>query len=57
MERVNPELKKYIETEIFPEYAKNDWGHQIHHINYVIRRSFGFLAPAEKEEGTTDSRQ
>lgn len=53
MERVNPELKKYIETEIFPEYAKNDWGHQIHHINYVIRRSFGFLAPAEKEEGTT----
>jgi len=39
---VNPKLKAYIEEQIFPQYAKNEWGHQIGHINYVIRRSFEF---------------
>ena len=29
-------LKKYIEENIFPEYAKNDLGHNIKHIQYVI---------------------
>jgi len=42
--RVNPSLRAYIETKIFPEYAKNDWGHHLAHIQYVIRRSFQFAA-------------
>lgn len=37
---VNPELKLYIEEHIFPEYSKNDGGHNIAHILEVIRRSF-----------------
>ena len=37
---VNPELKKYVEEEIFPQYAKNDQGHGILHILEVVRRSF-----------------
>lgn len=37
---VNPQLKKYIEENIFPEYSKNDQGHGILHILEVIRRSF-----------------
>ncbi|MCR5832876.1 MAG: HD domain-containing protein [Candidatus Saccharibacteria bacterium] len=37
---VNPELKAYVEEHIFPEYAKNDGGHNLAHIKEVIRRSF-----------------
>ena len=37
---VNQELKNYIEKNIFPEYKKNDGGHNITHILEVIRRSF-----------------
>ena len=37
---VNPELKKYIEENIFPQYSKNDKGHGLLHILEVIRRSF-----------------
>lgn len=37
---VNPELKDYISKNIFPEYAKNDGGHNLAHIIEVIRRSF-----------------
>ena len=37
---VNAELKKYVEMQIFPQYAKNDQGHGILHILEVIRRSF-----------------
>ena len=37
---VNPNLKKYIEEQIFPKYEKNDQGHGILHILEVIRRSF-----------------
>ncbi len=37
---VEPELKKYILNNIFPEYSKNDKGHGILHILEVIRRSF-----------------
>ena len=39
---VDPKLKKYVEEEIFPQYAKNDQGHGILHILEVIRRSFVF---------------
>lgn len=34
------ELKIYIENNIFPEYKRNEKGHQINHINYVIKRCF-----------------
>ena len=37
---VKPEIKKYVEEKIFPQYAKNDQGHGIVHIREVIRRSF-----------------
>lgn len=37
---VNPALKKYIAENIFPEYEKNDGGHNIAHILEVIRRGF-----------------
>lgn len=35
-------LKKYIEESILPEYSKNEEGHGIEHINYVINRCFKF---------------
>ena len=37
---VNPELKDYIKINIFPEYSKNDGGHNLAHIKEVIRRIF-----------------
>jgi len=37
---VRPEIKKYVEKVIFPQYEKNDQGHGILHIREVIRRSF-----------------
>lgn len=37
---VRPEIKKYVENIIFPQYSKNDQGHGILHIKEVIRRSF-----------------
>ena len=41
-ERVNKDLKKYIEENVFPEYTKNEKAHGIDHIEYVINRSFKF---------------
>ena len=38
--KINKELKNYIEKNIFPEYDKNEAGHGIKHIKYVIKRSF-----------------
>ncbi len=38
--KINKELKKYIEEKVFPEYDKNEKGHNIDHIKYVIERSF-----------------
>lgn len=37
---INQELLEYIENNIFPEYNKNEIGHGIDHIRYVINRSF-----------------
>jgi len=37
---INKELQDYIENSIFPEYEKNEKGHGIEHIKYVIERSF-----------------
>lgn len=39
---INTSLKKYIEENIFPIYKKNDLGHNIEHINYVLKRSMKF---------------
>ena len=36
---LNVKLVKYIETEIFPLYSKNEEGHGMNHIQTVIRRS------------------
>lgn len=38
--KVNENLKKYIENNVLPEYDKNEMGHGIEHIKYVINRSF-----------------
>lgn len=39
---INNELKEYIENNIFPVYSKNDQGHNLDHIKYVINRSIRF---------------
>lgn len=41
---INQELKKYIENTIFPSYKKNDLGHDLDHIRYVIDRSLKFAS-------------
>ena len=42
--KINKDLKKYIEENIFPSYKKNDLGHNLDHIKYVIDRSFKFAS-------------
>ena len=37
---INTELQDYIGNSVFPEYEKNEKGHGIDHIKYVIQRSF-----------------
>lgn len=39
MKEINQELVKYIESEIFPLYNRNEEGHGIGHIKTVIKRS------------------
>lgn len=39
---MNYRLKEYIENNVFPEYSKNDNGHGIEHIEYVIERCLRF---------------
>ncbi len=38
--KVNNELKKYIEEKILPEYELNDGGHNSEHVKYVLKRAF-----------------
>ena len=45
--KVNEDLKKYIEENIFPEYSKNEKAHNLEHIQYVINRSFKFADTCE----------
>jgi uncharacterized protein len=40
--KINNDLKNYIKENIFPEYSKNEPGHNLEHIKYVINRSFKF---------------
>ena len=39
MVSINKKLIDYVENNIFPIYSKNDSGHGIEHIKYVIARS------------------
>lgn len=39
---MNEQLKEYIQNNIFPEYSKNEKGHGIEHIQYVIERCMKF---------------
>jgi uncharacterized protein len=42
--KINEDLKKYIENTIFPSYKKNDLGHDLEHIMYVIDKSLKFAS-------------
>ena len=42
MKKINSNLVEYIKNNIFPVYKKNESGHDINHIKYVIRRSLDF---------------
>ena len=44
---INKELRKYIEENVFPSYKKNDLGHNLNHIKYVIDRSIKFANTLE----------
>ncbi len=44
---MNKDLINYIEQNIFIEYKKNDEGHRIEHIKYVIERSLKFANQVE----------
>ena len=44
---LNKDLQKYIEENIFPSYKKNDLGHNLDHIKYVIDRSLKFACEVD----------
>ena len=46
-DEINPELKTYIETEIFPLYTRNEASHGINHIHTVINRSLNIAKEYE----------
>ena len=33
--KINNKLKQYIEENVFPEYKKNDQGHDLEHIKLI----------------------
>ena len=39
---INKNLEIYIKNEILPQYEKNDSGHSLPHIDYVLKRCFKF---------------
>lgn len=43
LEKIDIKVKEYIEKNVLPEYEKNEQGHGINHIEYVIRRSFELI--------------
>lgn len=45
--QINNNLKDYIENNVFPNYKKNDLGHNLDHIKYVIERSLKFASTVE----------
>lgn len=53
VDEVNPDLKNYIISQIFPKYELNGKSHSIEHIKQVIERTFEITEEYEesKEEG------
>ena len=45
--QIKKKLQEYIEENIFPSYKKNDLGHNLDHIKYVIERSLMFASTVE----------
>ena len=45
---INKNLENYIKNEILPQYEKNDDGHSLPHIDYVLKRCFKFAEQFEK---------
>ncbi len=43
MAQINHRLKKYAENFILTQYCKNDSGHSLEHIDYVIRSGIATL--------------
>lgn len=39
---INKDLENYIKNDILPQYEKNDSGHSLEHIDYVLKRCFKF---------------
>ena len=39
---INKDLENYIKNEVLPQYEKNDSGHSLEHIDYVLKRCFKF---------------
>lgn len=50
--KINKKLQEYIEKNIFPEYDKNEVGHGINHIKYVIDRSFQLVEENDLDVNT-----
>lgn len=46
--QIDTNLKNYIEKNIFPSYQKNDLGHNLDHIKYVIERSLKFASEVDE---------
>lgn len=42
--QLNKKLQYYIDKNVFPSYQKNDLGHNLDHIKYVIDRSLKFAS-------------
>lgn len=49
LEKIDIKVKEYIEKNVLPEYKKNEQGHGITHIEYVIKRSFDIIKQNELE--------
>ena len=45
--KINSKLKEYIKNNIFQSYKRNDHGHDLEHIKYVIERSLKFASTVE----------
>lgn len=45
--KINSKLKEYIKNNIFQSYERNDHGHDLEHIKYVIERSLKFASTVE----------
>lgn len=43
LDKIDKNVKEYIENNVLPEYEKNEQGHGKNHIDYVIRRSFELI--------------